>query len=93
MAARTQLKVYGWGGYRPESKNSHHQTREIVAAQSKAEVARIVGVTSPARLWNLSRTWNGREILIALEEPGVVFWKDLDDYSAEPHYRRAKAQP
>lgn len=70
------LKVYGWEGMRaPLSRN---QTREIVAARSKAEVARIVGEKYPSNLFNLAETGNEGEIQKAMSEPGTVFWRPLD---------------
>ena len=75
------LKVYGWLGFRRETGTQHGQTREICAAHSMAEVARIVGVRSASRLHNLCETGNRRELEVALAEPGVVFWKPLHDYT------------
>jgi hypothetical protein len=75
------MKVYGWQGWRgecPAAPNGSHQTREICAAKSAAAVARVVGVKSPARLFNFCETGNAREIEIATAEPGVVFWSPLD---------------
>lgn len=78
-----KLKVYGWSGFRSEAPGYHHQTREIVAATSKAEVARIVGDKSPRKLVNLSETRNPKEVAVAMSRPGVVFWRGLNDYGGE----------
>ena len=80
---RGVLKVYRWTGARrecPRAPNGSRQTRELCAAHSKAELARIVGVKSShsPELWNLSETGNDGDIAIAMAEPGVVFWRPLD---------------
>jgi hypothetical protein len=78
-----KLKVFGWIGWRtgvvvhPHAP-WNHQTYEIVAAQSQAEVGRIVG-EDPRRLHNLSETSNAEAVVQALAEPGVVFWRGLND--------------
>jgi hypothetical protein len=70
------IKVYGWIGYRSENPHPHNkQTREICAANSKAEVYRIVGSNN---LPNICETGNKSEIQIAMSKPGVVFWSPLD---------------
>lgn len=79
------MKVYGWQYIRRECQT--HTTREIVAAKSMAEVARIVGVKRPSQLFNLCDTGSEKEIQIAMSKPGVVFWKPIDDYNGE--YREA----
>jgi hypothetical protein len=68
------LKVYGWQGDRRE------QTREVVAAYSKAEVRRILGLSAydNANLFNFAETGNAEEIATALSAPGTVFWKPLN---------------
>jgi hypothetical protein len=71
------LKVYGWDGFRYPTPTSRVQTREIVAARSMAEVARILGVKSPRSL-DLVETGNDREIAVAMAEPGVVFWQKIN---------------
>lgn len=77
------LKVYGWHGYRLAAKDRHHQTREICAAPSKAAAARAAGKQRPDQLWNLSETGNQREVEAALQQPGVVLWRSLDDHRGE----------
>lgn len=76
-----ELKVYGWIGWRNEAKlapNGSHQTREIVAAHSVAEVLRIAGITRSEYGYSGSETGNDEELAVALAEPGVVFWAALD---------------
>lgn len=75
------LRVYGWQGYRAGlGRGVHNQTREICAAASKAEVARIVGVKSPRKLFNLEETGNAEECAAARAQPGRVLWRGLDDW-------------
>jgi hypothetical protein len=64
------LRVWGWSGWLDNST----PTREVMAAHSKAEVARAAGVKSPDRLWNLGVTANEEELRQALSEPGAVFF-------------------
>jgi hypothetical protein len=68
------LQVYGWISFRGRT-----QAREIVAARSQAEVARLAGVSRPGQLFNLSDTGNAPEIAQAMAEPGAVFWHPLDE--------------
>jgi len=82
-----KLRVYGWIGFRSECQTNSRQTREIVAASSRAAAARIAGARSPRQLFNLSETGNADELATALAEPGAVFWQPLDAYSAT--WRRA----
>lgn len=70
------LKVYGWIGYRRETKRG--QSREIVAAKSMSEAARCAGYGSARQMWNLCETGNALEIAIATSKPGTVFWCELD---------------
>lgn len=71
------LKVYGWDSFRHPTPTSRVQTREIVAAKSMEEVARIVGVKSPKSL-DLCETGNEEEIRVAMAEPGVIFWQNIN---------------
>jgi hypothetical protein len=75
----SKLKVYGWQGWRREAPGWHHQTREICAARSRAEVGRIVD-RKPSALFNLEETGNDEELKVALAQPGVVFWRGLDEW-------------
>lgn len=82
--ARRELRVFGWMGQRiecPAAGNGSRQTREIVAAYSKADAARAAGKKAPtqAHMWNLSETGNDTELSTALQFPGVVFWRPLDE--------------
>jgi hypothetical protein len=76
-----KLKTYGWVGSRlecPPAPNGNRQTREICAAHSQAELARIAGVKRPSNLWNLCETGNKEEVVKVLSEPLTVFWRPLD---------------
>lgn len=89
--ARGRLKVFGWTSNRrecPLAANGNHQTREICAALSSAELMRITGKTR-ANLWRLCVTGNEFECELAMSKPGVVFWRpnhgrDADFHEAAP---------
>lgn len=68
-----ELAVYGWKGMRPKVG----QTREVMAAYSKAEVARALNVRSASQIFNLARTGNPSEVAIATASPNQVFWHPL----------------
>jgi hypothetical protein len=89
-----KLKVYGWTGYRIEAGNGthRHQTREICAAYSMAEVARIAGVNRASQLFCLCETGNAKEIERATGKPGVIFWTELD-HPARHTWREAAPAP
>jgi hypothetical protein len=70
----SQLKVYGWSSFRGRT-----QSREVVAAHSLAEVARLAGYKRPSQMFQLTATGNGPEIAQAMQEVGVVFWHPLDE--------------
>jgi len=72
------LRVYGWQGHRGVGV-----TREIMAARSKAEVARALGLKRPAQVFNLSETGNADDIATATTLPGVVLWRAIDDRDGE----------
>ena len=74
MAPVSKLQVYGWVSFRGRT-----QSREVVAAHSLAEVARLAGYKRPSQLFNLSPTGNGPETAAAMSEPGVIFWHPLDE--------------
>lgn len=90
--AWTDLKVYGWTGlvYSGEQmkrfadyykvRDDQQQSRCIVAASSQAAAARAAGVKAPRNLWNLCETQNVIEAGVALNQPGVVFWRPLDGH-------------
>lgn len=76
-----KLKVYGLRGWRsecPPAPNGSHQTREIVAAKSKAEAARLFDCTLHELDTYGSVTGNAEEIAQAMSKPGTVFWVALD---------------
>lgn len=78
------LKVYGARGFRSdcrEAANRSRQTREVIAARSKAEAKRLAG-------WRWGNDWfgetgNADEVRIALTRPGKLFWKPLDAHNSE----------
>jgi len=64
-------KVYGWRwhvAYAP----THGQVRAFCAAPSKAALARLAGVTSPARLLCLTETHSAEELALAARYPGQI---------------------
>lgn len=67
------LRVYGWSDFRDSV-----QTREIVAATSRAAAARVTH-RLPYQLFNLCETANNEERRIALATPGVIHWCPLDE--------------
>lgn len=71
------LTVYGWTGYREGA-----QTREIVAACSKAEVARLAGYARPTQMQSLEATANEGEMLQALGEAGTIYHRPLHAHGA-----------
>lgn len=81
------LKVYSYQGFRsnvPKDEDAHGQTREYVAAASKAAAARAFdasrrGVVRPK---DVSETGWPPALEKCLQEPGVVFWTPLNS-----HYR------
>ena len=86
-----KLKVYGWQGWRNEAMNERHaryQTREIMAAPSQSAVARAAGFKRASQLFNLCETGNDEELRVALAEPGVIFWRGLDDHQGD--WRKSK---
>jgi hypothetical protein len=85
MSAR--LKVYGWQGCRQKAPGSK-QTYEIVAAPSKAAAARAAGYVAPRQMFNLCETGNDDDVAQALSEPGVVFWRPLDQIPRERKWVR-----
>lgn len=75
---KKKLKVYGFRGWRkecPAAPNGNKQTREIVAAHSKAQVKAATNV--PA--YEIEETGNDEEVKLAMSEPGRIFW--------QPHMR------
>lgn len=74
------MKTYLWLDSvreRCEERPWVNQAELIVAAKSKAEVARLAGETSPARLFNLTETGNAEQIEQATSQPGTIFWRHL----------------
>jgi hypothetical protein len=72
------LKVFGWTGYRREAtmdRNIHGQTREVIAATTKAEAFRMSKLTRTQFDQRVSDTANAEEIALAMAAPGTVFWQ------------------
>jgi hypothetical protein len=80
------LKVYGWRGFREGT-----QSREVMAAESVAEVLRRAGVTRATWNWSGGETRNPEEVAIATPEPGTVFWHPLDEHPADRAWREDSA--
>lgn len=87
------LKVYGVMNFRqecPVSPNRGRQTRDVVAARSIAEAARLIGVSDRFMRVYGSETGNDVEVEICMADPGVVFWRPINDRT-ETYQRAAKA--
>lgn len=75
------MKVFGWTGFPPAGvevpgmTHARQQVRCIVAARSRADVARIVGVECSVASFKraLSETGNAEQIEVATSKPGSVF--------------------
>jgi hypothetical protein len=79
------IRVFGWVGQRSEAREryengrmGHGQTREIVAAKTKAEMMKITGMTRTSFNNLVSETGNAEEIEKANSKPGTVFWQPLN---------------
>ena len=86
------LKVYGWVGWHKDAPGPHRQTREIVAAHSKAEAMRLGGLTRREFEHSGCETGNEEELRVALAEPGVVFWHGYSEYR-DVVWRRREPKP
>lgn len=92
----SKLKVYGWRGHRaecPTAPNGSHQTREIMAANSVAEVLRATGMSR--NTWNNDggETGNPMEIAVAMANPGNVYWKPYNDHASTGTWTGPKGAP
>ena len=74
------LRVYRWTSFRNVGQVGRGQTVEIVAAESMAEVRRLLGVHKHAVEPEFTITSNANEVLTAMEAPGTVFYRQIDDY-------------
>lgn len=75
------LKVYGFTKWRAAAipaLNGNRQTRNIVAAHSIAEVMRLADMSRNDYNLSGSETGNADEVVVAMSEPGVVFWVEFD---------------
>lgn len=79
---KPELPVWRWQGCR-----GTEQTVEIICAKNKTAVARAAGVHHPRKLFNLATTGNDESCRVARAEPGVIFWKPIDDRG---EWRRSK---
>lgn len=76
------LKVFTYVGHRNAAllpKNVHGQTREIIAATTKAEALTRSGLTRSAFERTAHETTMPEEAEMALASPGVVFWKPRNE--------------
>ena len=86
MPNASKLKIYGW-----QSQRSSDQTREIVAAPSRAAAARLAGYQRPDQMFNLGETGNSQEIEIATSKPGIVFWTSLNVSGPREYHESRRA--
>lgn len=78
------LKVFSWTGHRREAhmdRNHHGQTREIIAATSKAEAHRMSGITRSLFDRTLHETTDPEEAAQAMTAPGTVFWQPHNPFA------------
>lgn len=92
------LKVYGWTGYRNDARNTNlqHQTREVVAAPSKAAAVRAIvaaGQRPPGRDFGPMETYNHAEVEQAMTKPRTVFWRPLGYGDVERQWYESEATP
>lgn len=76
------LKVFTYTGHRNAAlmpKNVHGQTREIIAATTKAEALTKSGLTRSAFERTARETTLPEEVELALASPGVVLWKPRNE--------------
>ena len=76
---RITMKVYSWQGLRRGTKRGGITTREIVCAASKREARALQG-SFKVPLVEILESSRPKEIEIATSRPGVVFWRDVDDF-------------
>jgi hypothetical protein len=79
------LRVYSWQGHRAGAHPDapwNGCTTEVIAAPSVAAVMRATGKTRAA-LFNLGTTANEHDVAMATAEPGVWFWRGIDDRHGE----------
>ena len=76
---RITMKIYSWQGFRRGTKRGGITTREIVCAASKREARALQG-SFKVPLIEILESSRPKEIEIASSRPGVVFWRDVDDF-------------
>lgn len=75
------LKVFSWTDWRNgvhQGEVHRGQTREMIAAKSKAAAMREAGITASTFAHSGGEVGNDQDREIALQHPGVVFWRPLD---------------
>ena len=87
-----KLHVYQWQGHRYECREDRGCTREIVATTSRS-AARVLSYADHSnmrpKLEEIQPAVHKDDIAQAMSEPGVVFWRPIDQRA--PHkWRRAK---
>jgi hypothetical protein len=80
------MKVWGLVVFRPKHPlaDTHAQVRAVVAAPSRAEAARLLGVTYGHMRDYGCPTGNEKEIAAAMSRPGIVFISRLQSFELQP---------
>jgi hypothetical protein len=98
--SRGKLKVYSWEDPTSQAETKalgdepwHCQAYAFTAATSRAEVARLAGVSRPSQLFNLGETGNTIECETARARPGVVFLRSMNGGRNATVIEREKATP
>jgi hypothetical protein len=73
-----KLKVYGCTHFARTGNSYRLQVRAIVAERSMAGAARAFQMSAHHLRQYGAETGNAEEVEVALAEPGVVFWRELD---------------
>lgn len=96
--SRGKLKVYSWEDPTTQAETKalgdepwQCQAYAFVAAKSRAEVARLAGVSRPTQLFNLGETGTLIECETARARPGVVFLRSMNRGSSTITIEREKA--
>jgi hypothetical protein len=79
------LKIFGWTGHRREAtmeRNVHGQTKEIIAATTKAEAHRMSGIARSLFERTLHETADPEEVAQAMTAPGTVFWQPRNNMAS-----------
>jgi hypothetical protein len=73
IMGRRPLHVFAWQHHRA----GVGQTREVMAAPSKAAVARALGLRRPTQVFNLCETRNAQEIAVAHAHAGKILSRGI----------------